>query len=473
MDSALSRTKALSILIVSAAVLFLGILGVRASSTIVLIAAGTVAAGMAMAWGVKWDTLQEGIIRTITSFLPAILILLSVGMLIGSWIACGTVPLMIYYGLKIISPSWFLLASLLLCTVMSVSTGTSWGTIGTVGVALVGVSAGLGIPLSYTAGAIVTGAIFGDKLSPLSDTTVLASAVSGVYIFDHIKYMLWTTFPPFIIAVIMYTILGARVSGQAVEKSQIDLILVTLESSFQLNPILLLPPVAVLVLVLKGKPVLPTFVTGIVLASVMAVFLQGESLKDLSDVLYSGFSRSTQVAVVDKMLFRGGIKSMTGSIVLPIGAAIFGSPLRTIGVIDILLDHVKKFAKTSKAFLAGVFFLHSFLFMITASYYVTFVTMGPLVAPMFDRFKLHRANLSRMLEDTGTSFAPIVPWSVTGAFIAGTLGVATFDFALYAPLCYLGLVFSLGYILSGFKIASSTTVITEQGSKLSDGPGRV
>lgn len=228
----LSNRKAMVILAVSVAVFLTGLIVIKAPSAVVLIASGSVATGLGMLWGVKWELFHEGIIRTITSFLPAILILIAVGMLIGSWIVCGTVPLLIYYGLKSISPSWFLVTSLLLCTAMSVATGTSWGTIGTVGIALMGVSSGLGIPLPYTAGAVVTGAIFGDKLSPLSDTTVLASGVSGVYIFDHIKYMLWTTLPPFIIALVLYAIIGIRVSGAMPEKGQIDLILATLESSF-------------------------------------------------------------------------------------------------------------------------------------------------------------------------------------------------------------------------------------------------
>lgn len=465
MHGVLSRSRALLIFAVSAAVFFTGLLIVHAPSTIVLVASGTVTIAMALASGVKWETLHDGIIKTITTFIPAILILLSVGMLVGSWIICGTVPMLIYYGLKTISPGWFLVAALLLCTVMSVSTGTSWGTIGTVGIALMGVSAGLGIPLPYTAGAIVTGAIFGDKLSPLSDTTILASAVSGVYIFDHIKYMLWTTLPPYLIALIMYIVIGTNTAGATIESGQLDLIFNTLESLFDLNPVLLLPPIVVLSLVLMKKPALPTFMAGIIVGAVLAVLLQGVSLKDVSNAVYSGFSQATGEQVVDKMLVRGGIKSMLGSVALVIGAAIFGAPLRTIGVMDILLEFVNKVSRSSRAFMSGVFFMHTLLFSITGSYYVTFSTLGPIVAPMFDKFRLHRANLSRMLEDTGTSLAPIVPWSITGAFVSSTLGVATLDFALYAPLTYLGILFSLGYILFNFRIASSDTVITLQGAR--------
>lgn len=461
MTHELSKSKALCILFASVATFFFGVLQVRVNSTIVLIAAGTVAIALALLWGVPWKELENGIIQNIHSFLQAILILLSVGMLIGSWIIAGTVPLMIYYGLKIISPPIFLVAALLICTVMSVTTGTSWGTMGTVGIALMGVSHGLGIPPQYTAGAIVVGAIFGDKLSPLSDTTVLASAVAECDIFDHIRYMLWTTIPPFVIALIMYAFLGANATG-TVEGEKLTLILDTLKSSFNMNPLLLLPPVLVLALVIMKKPALPTFAAGVLLACILAVLFQGATVKEVGNALYNGFTTSTKVEIVDKMLLRGGLKSMLGTVALLIGAAVFGAPLRTVGVIDILLDKVQSAARSSKAFQTAAFFIHSFLFMITGSYYVTFSAFGPMVRPIFDGYGLHRANLSRMLEDTGTALAPIIPWSVTGAFIATTLDVPTGQFFLYAPLCYLGLVFALLYILFDVKIAKAPAALTQE-----------
>jgi len=347
---------------------------------------------------------------------------------------------------------------------MSLATGTSWGTIGTVGVALMGISSGLGIPLAYTAGAIVMGAVFGDKLSPLSDTTVLASAVSGVYIFDHVKYMLWTTVPPYIAGVLLYIFLGAGAKG-SVESEQLSLILSTLNHSFVLSPILILPPAAVLVLVAMKKPVLPIFAVGVIIAVFLAYIIQDASLKDISSALFNGYAKATGVGMVDNMLLRGGIKSMTGTVVLPIAAAVFGVPLQKAGVIDILIEFVHKFAKSSRAFLSGMFFIHSFLFMITSSYYVTFAAFAPMVAPVYDDLKLHRANLSRMLEDTGTAFAPIVPWSVTGVFVASTLGITSAEFALYAPLTYGGMLCELAYIMLNFKIADSGTVITREGIK--------
>jgi len=448
----LSTGRAMGILAVAVGVLFAGLLLVKASSTIALLASGAVTVAMALISGVSWDELHDDICKNISSFIPAILILLSVGMLVGAWIVSGTVPVMIDLGLKMLSPEWFLVATLFICTIMSVTTGTSWGTIGTVGIALMGVSVGLGVPLAYTAGAIVMGAIFGDKLSPLSDTTVLASAVSGVDIFDHVKYMLLTTVPPFAIGIAMYWFLGNGAKG-SLESAQLNLILATMEKTFTLSPMLLLPPITVLSLALMKKPALPVFAVGIVLAVILAVFIQQANLKDISSALLNGYAKSTGVEVVDKMLLRGGLKSMLGTVALLIAAAVFGAPLRTIGVMEVLIAFVRKFSNTGKVFQTGVFFLHGFLFMITGSYYVTFSAFAPMVRPVYDDLGLHRVNLSRMLEDTGTAFAPIVPWSVTGAFIATTLDVPTLEFALFAPITYGGMLCALAYIAFNYKIA--------------------
>lgn len=464
MEKKISNKRAMFILSVTVVFFFLGILFVKANTTVMLITAGSVTIGLAMLSGVKWEEINEDICKNITTFLPAILVIIAVGMLVGAWMISGTVPLLIYYGLKMLSPSWFLVATLLICIIMSITTGTSWGTIGTVGIALMGVSAGLGIPLPYTAGAIVSGAIFGDKLSPLSDTTILASAVSDVYIFDHMKYMLWTTVPPMIVALSMYWFLGRDAIG-TIEGGQLNTILTTLEKNFSLNPVLILPPIIVLLLVAMQKPALPTFAAGIFVAAILAVIIQDASLKDISNALYSGYTKTTDVEIVDKMILRGGIKSMLGTVAIPIAAAIFGAPLKTIGVIDILVKFVRKTAKTGRVFQLGIFFIHSFLYMIIGSYYVTFPTLGPSVRPLYDEFGLHRANLSRLLEDTGTAFAPIIPWSVTGAFCAGTLNVPTFDYILYSPITYGAQICLLLYIIFDFKIAARDTIITKQGAK--------
>jgi NhaC family Na+:H+ antiporter len=432
--------------------IFGGVLWVKANSSIVLLTAGAVSSALCMIWGIRWKDLERDMIGNINAMLPAILILLSVGLMIGIWIACGTVPLMVYYGLKLLSPGTFLVVTLLLCTMMSVCMGTSWGTIGTVGVALMGISAGLEVPLPYTAGAIVTGAIFGDKLSPLSDTTVMSSAVSGVDIIDHIKYMLWTTLPPYIISILLYLFLGRAAAGHVIARDSIEAITSSLSSIFSLSPILLLPPIAVLGLILLKKPALPVFTVGVALGCVLAYFFQGLSLGGISSALQRGYTAKSGVEMIDSMLMRGGLNSMLGSVVLLMAAAIFGSPLKTAGVIAILIDLIKSKAKSERLMQIFAFITHGAFFCITGSYYVTFAVLGPVMRPLYDSYALHRANISRMLEDSGTALAPIVPWSVTGAFIANTLGVATGEYIMYSPLTYLGMVFLVIYDITGVKI---------------------
>lgn len=464
MERKLNATKAFILLLVSVLVVLAGIIFVKAPSTIVLITAGATVIILSVFWGIKWNDIEKDLIESLKAMLPAILILLGVGMLIGAWILSGTVPVMIYYGLKILSPPTFLFATAIICSLMSVFTGTSWGTISTVGIALMGVSTGLGIPLYYTAGAVVVGAIFGDKLSPLSDTTVMASAVSDVDIVDHIKHMLFTTIPGYVISLILYLVVGFQFGGGAIKGENYQLILSTLEGKFNLNPILILPPLVVLFLIYKRKPTLPVFAIGIILGALLAAIFQGSNLSAIANALNKGYTTTTNVKIVDSMLIRGGLSSMLGSVALIIAAACFGSPLRSCGVIQVLLDTIQKVAKSGKTFMASSLLTHAFLFMITGSYYVTFAVFGPMVKSMYDKFGLHRKNLSRTLEDTGTALAPMVPWSVTGVFCATTLNVPTGQFILYAPMLYLGIVFALIYIFTGFGIAKADTKKESEGT---------
>ncbi|MDR1510198.1 MAG: Na+/H+ antiporter NhaC [Synergistaceae bacterium] len=448
----LSAVNALVLFVLSILMVFGGVLWVKANSSIVLLTAGIVSSAVCMIWGIKWKDLERDMLSNINAMLPAILILLSVGLMIGIWIACWTVPLMVYYGIKILSPGSFLAVTLVVCTMMSVCMGTSWGTIGTVGVALMGVSAGLEIPLAYTAGAIVTGAIFGDKLSPLSDTTVMSSAVSGVDIIDHIKYMLWTTIPPYLISLALYLFLGRAAAGRVITGGSVEIITSSLSSIFSLSPILLLPPVAVLGLIILKKPALPVFTVGVALGCVLAYFCQGMSLGEISSALQRGYTAKSEIGIIDSMLIRGGLNSMLSSVVLLMAAAVFGAPLKTAGVIAILIDMIKSKAASERIMQVFAFITHAAFFCITGSYYVTFAVLGPVMRPLYDSYSLHRANISRMLEDSGTALAPIVPWSVTGAFIANTLGVPTGEYIMYAPLTYLGMVFLVIYDITGVKI---------------------
>lgn len=465
MNGTLSPMKAITLIAVSIAIVFGGIIFVEAESTIVLLAAGTAVIILSLLWGVKWEDIEKGILDNLRAMFVPILILLAVGLMIGIWMLAGTIPMIVYYGLLLIHPNVFLFVACLACALMSVMAGTSWGTIGTIGVAFMGVSVGLDIPLHYTAGAVVVGAIFGDKMSPLSDTTVMAAAVTDVKLVDHIKHMLYTTIPGFVISLIVFLILGFQVGGQ-IENEQITSILSTLDANFNLNPLLLLPPIVILFLIYRNKPTLPVFGVGILLGVLLAAIFQGNGLAEIATALNDGYTASTGVEVVDSMLQRGGLASMLGTVALLIAAAIFGSPLQTAGVIDVILNGIQKVVNTGKGLMLSSLSLHAFLFIITGSYYVTFAVLGPMMKSMYDKYGLHRKNFSRTLEDTGTALAPLIPWSVTGAFIAGTLGVPVVQYAPFAPMLYLGVVFAIIYIMTGFGIAKVDVPENQKGKKV-------
>ena len=463
----LSVRQSTFLLVLAVFIVLAGIVVLKAKPVVCLVAAGMSVSLLGMAFGIRWEDIEEDMKETVKRIAVAVLILLFVGLMVGSWMISGTVPFMMYYGLKFLPPSLFLVFTILLCALMSIMTGTSWGTMSTLGIALMGVSAGLGIPLPYTAGCVITGAIFGDKLSPLSDTTILAPAMSGVPIMEHIKSMLFTTIPSLLVGIVMAFILGLQFHSGTVDGEQYRIIMDTLNQNFNMNPLLLLPPVVVLFLIFRQKPTLPVFAIGIFLGVILAVVIQGQSLADTAAALYAGFTRDTGVDIVNSMVQRGGATSMYDSIGLIIGAAVFGAPLQTLGITNVLLDAITQVAKTSRLLLLLSYLLHMFLYCITGAYYVTFAIVGPVLGPLYDKYDLHRKNLSRMLEDSGTAFGPLIPWSNVGAFCATTLGVPVLAYAPYAPITYCSLLFALIYIITGFGIFRRDGTMMIRGKKSS------
>ena len=454
MDSKNKMTegKAFVILIASAAVILLGALVIKSPTVVNLLFAGLVASFLAMFWGIKWESIQEDILEFAKRMFPAILILIFVGMMVGAWIQCGTVPYLIYWGLKLLSPKFFLVATALICSIMSIATGTSWGTVATVGIALMGVATGLGVPASWTAGAVLVGALFGDKMSPMSDTTVLAPAVSGAKIMDHIKYMLWTTGPSYLISLIIFLFVGLKFGDGTVSSDDYLTILQTLEQTFNFNILLLVPPVLVLFMIFRQKPVIPSFAVGVIIGIILAIFVQGNDLVTVLTALNKGFTQETSIEIVDKMLMRGGIGSMLSSVAIVIAAATFGAPLKTSGVIDFAVEKIMKVATSQKKVLLCSYLFHMLLIVIIGGYYTTFSIAGPMLQPLYEKYGLDKVNLSRCLEDTGTTFSPLIPWCSSGVYFTTTLGVAYADYALTTPLCWLCLVFAMIYILTNFKI---------------------
>lgn len=454
-----STKEALLLVLALGLFLLVGITIWKAPTSVLLIVSAAVAAIYAMVrLGYEWNLIQEGIVSSISTVIPSILILLTVGALIGTWMQSGTVPLMIYYGLKFLPPHFFLVAVILIGSLVSVATGTSWGTVGTVGVAFMGISAGLGIPAYITAGAIVVGAFFGDKMSPLSDTTNLAAAVSGAGLFEHIKHMIYTTGPAMLISLVIFGFIGWGYGNNGLDTARIELVNQTLQNSFNLNFLLLLPPALVIYLVIKRKPVLPVLFLGALLAGFMGMIFQGVSFPQVLGVMNSGFSVSTGEAFVDKLLNRGGLMSMTGTTVLVLAAVTFGGVMRHTGILSAILAGMTKFVRGTGSLILSTAVANGAVALMTGSCYVSMSVIGPLFAPLYDRFNLARQNLSRTLEDTGTVIVPLLPWSITGVFVADTLGVPVSQYLPFAFMCYLSGIFSIIYGFTGKALVYNSEV---------------
>ncbi len=419
----------------------------KLSPHIPLIAAAAVAAGVAVIHKHPWKEIQEGMVHGITLAMSAILILMVVGTMIGTWILGGVVPSMIFYGLKVLSPGIFLIATLVICSIVSLGTGSSWSTAGTVGVALVGVGQGLGIPVAMVAGAIISGAYFGDKMSPLSDTTNLAPAVAGTDLFSHIRHMVYTTAPGYVLCIILYGLIGTRFAGGVLEAGKVETILTTIKSNFFVHPILLLPPLLVIVMVVKKVPPLPALLAGTLLGGIFAMITQSSSLAEVISAAHSGFVSQTGVEMVDELLTRGGLQSMMDTVALIICALSFGGIMEKTGMLEVLARAFLKRVRRTGSLVTTTIFSSIGMNAIASDQYMAIVIPGRMYKNAFDSQRLHPKNLSRCLEDAGTLTSPLIPWNSCGAFMHATLGVNPL---LYLPYAFLNLANPVVSIFYGY-----------------------
>ena len=444
--------KAVFVFVVTFACILIGIIKFGTSAHMPLVIAAGVAAIVGVASGYKWSEMEEGMSETIKASAPAILIMLIIGMVIGTWILGGVVPTMIYYGLTWISPKVFLVTACLLCTLVSTFTGSSWSTMGTVGVALMGVGAGLGVNPGMTCGAIISGSYFGDKMSPLSDTTNLAPAMAGTTVFTHIKHMVYTTTPSYIVAMIIYAVMGFTVVGDSADMETIDLYLETLSANFNISPWMLIPPICVLLMVVFKVPAIPGLIGVAVLGGIFAAIFQGAHLSEILASTYTGVSMDTGVEAINKLLNRGGLSSMLDTIALILIALAFAGIVERTGMVHSIVEKILTVAKSDKALMTTAVFSTLFTNFATGAQYVALVLPGRMFRESFRERNLHPKNLSRILEDVGTLCAPFCPWSTDGAYILGTLGVATAQYAPFMFFAMLNPIMSLICIWSGWTI---------------------
>jgi len=429
---------------------------------IVLTLGAAIAAIIAIQLGHPWIELQKAMVAGIGTAMGALLILLAVGALIGTWLMAGVVPSLIYFGLQILDPQWFFAATCIICAISALATGSSWTVAGTLGVALIGVSLGLGLNPAIAAGAVISGAYFGDKMSPLSDTTNLAPAVVDTDIFTHIRHMAWTTGPSFVIALILFTIIGLGADSVS-DASSLDRLMETLDANFNITVIALSPLAVVFYMAYKKVPPLPTILFGALLGGVLAVILQPAGvvamanspelsngmamLKGVWMALSDGYVSNTGVADVDDLLTRGGMSSMLVTIWLIMAALSFGAVLEHTGMLKRLIDSALKRAKSTGSLVTTVVLSCIGINVVAADQYIAIVLPGKMYKAEFKKRNLDPKNLSRVIEDSGTLTSPLVPWNTCGAYMAATLGVATLA---YLPFVFFNLINPLVSIIYGF-----------------------
>lgn len=445
------------IFMVVALALGYGVLKIKAEP--IMIASAFVAGIIALKLGYTWEEMQKAIVDKIASALPATLILWSVGLLIGALMYSGTVPMIIYYGVQMINPKFILVTAFLSSAILSVVTGTSWGAAGTIGVAMMGIAGGLGVSLPATAGAVVSGAFFGDKLSPLSDTTNLAPMAAGSEIYEHIKHMLYTTIPAALLAMAVYLVVGFNVSGELVTPVSVQAMMDQLESMFNFNIVLILPLVLVILGSVRKWPTIPTMLGTSLITVVLGALVQGFNIVDGFTALISGFDitmtgfTGVPTEEVIKLINRGGVDSVTSTTVLIFCAMGFAGIVSVSGMLDVVLDLLMSKVKSTAGIIISTVASCFTVAFVTGSSYLSILVPGELFKDVYPKKNLHPKNLSRTLEDSGTVLVPLIPWSAAGAYMAATLGVPTLEYLPWAILNYTGIIFAIIYAITGFGIA--------------------
>jgi len=429
-----------------------------------LLFSAAVASIVAIFIGQRWTDIFEGIVESISSAMSAIIILLLIGALAGTWMISGVVPAMIYYGLEVLNPTIFLVATCLVCIVVSLATGSSWTTVATVGIALMGIGQVLGIQEGMIAGAIISGAYFGDKMSPLSDTTNLAPAMAGTDLITHIKHMAWTTIPSISVTLIIFLVMGFFVSSTT-NVEGVEALQSAIASKFNISPWLFLVPVAVIGMILKKVPAVPALMAGSLLGGLFAVLTQQDIVRSLAgddsfassymvviDAMTTDVSIVTDNELVNDLLSTGGMYGMLNTIWLIICAMIFGGAMEASGMLKRITQSIIHLAKTTGSLIATTAGT-CVLFNLTASdQYLAIVVPGRMFASEYKDRDLAPENLSRTLEDTGTVTSALIPWNTCGAYHSGVLGVATGDYFMYAFFNLISPIMTMLFGFMGWKI---------------------
>jgi Na+:H+ antiporter, NhaC family len=435
-----------------------------------LILASAVAGIVAVTMGVKWNHIRDSMVRSIGSAMPAILILLMIGALAGTWLLSGVIPTLIYYGLKVFNPKIFLFASVIITGMVSLATGSSWSTVATMGIALIGVGRALGINEGLIAGAVISGSYFGDKMSPLSDTTNLAPAMAGTDLFTHIRYMVITTVPAMSLTLIIFLVIGFTYHFESTP-GDIEMVLETISTKFHITPWLILVPAFLIFIIVKKVPPIPALLAGSLMAGVFAIIFQPQLVREVAlgidpgttglfkssylsvmQAVFGDIAITTPSEIVNELLTSTGMHGMLNTIWLVLSAMVFGGVMESAGLLVKLTGSVIEYAKSTGSLVATTI-ATSIFFNITASdQYIAIVVPGRMFAGVYKERGLKPEVLSRTLEDGGTLTSVLVPWNTGGATQSRVLGVPTLA---YLPFCFFNLLsplFSILFAYINFKI---------------------
>lgn len=430
-----------------------------------LLLSGAFCSFLAIIRGTQWSKIIEGIRNSISDTLPALLILLLIGALAGTWLISGVVPAMIYYGLQIVNPTYFLIAACIVSAIISLVTGSSWSTIATIGVALLGIGKAIGMSEAMVAGAIISGAYFGDKMSPLSDTTNLAPAMAGVDLFTHIRYMSYTTIPSICITLIIFLFLGLNLDTQT-SADDISIIQSAINSKFNISIWLFSVPAIVIGLIIKKTPAIPALFIGTILGGIAAVVFQTEIITELGGsnnyfqnsftVLMDAMARDVSIvtdnSMINELLSTGGMNGMLNTVWLILCAMCFGGSMEASGFLNKLSTSFMKMATNTASLVATTTGTCVFFNLTASDQYLSIIVPGKMFSESYKKNGLAPENLSRTLEDSGTVTSVLIPWNTCGATQASVLGVSTLT---YLPFCFFNIIspfMTMIYAIIGIKI---------------------
>ncbi|WP_057760803.1 Na+/H+ antiporter NhaC [Cytobacillus praedii] len=427
----------------------------KAGMNFPLIIAVILASVVAISCGWSWGDVQQMMVNGVTRALPAVFILLVIGTIIGSWIASGVIPTMIYYGISILNPSWFVPIVALITGIVSITLGTSFTSIATVGLAFMAIGESLGFPPALVAGAVISGAYLGDKLSPLSDTTNVAAALVDTDLFSHIRHMLWDTIPAFLLSLILFWVFGsfeAANSTSRIGSEAIDLIMSGLKDAFVIHPLLLLLPILTIFLMLKRVPALPALMIVGLLGAVIAVVVQGISVSSIVQFMTSGFIITSGVGEIDSLLNRGGLSSMLGTIGMLMIATALGGILEETGTFEVLTGKMMKKVKTAGSLISATLVSTFVVALASGAQFLAVILPARTFVQKYKNMNIDTKNLSRTVESMGTVGINLIPWSVPAVFASGILGVSAWEFIPYAFFIYIVPLINLLFGFTGWTI---------------------